>query len=79
MAGPSTDRRAGRAHSGVQTGSGTNREAIDYFLLLLEQMAKKRISLTATSRSRFAAYRCPTMDDALRAVMTNVTALPVNY
>ena len=52
-----------------------NREVTDYFLLPLHEMAKERINLTATSRSRFAAYRCPTMDDVLRAVMTKVAAL----
>lgn len=50
----------------------TNREVADYFLLPLAEMATERISLTATSRSRFAAYRCPTIDDVLRAVMTKV-------
>jgi DNA invertase Pin-like site-specific DNA recombinase len=54
----------------------TNREVTDYFLLPLNEMAKERISLTATPRSRFAAYRCPTVDDVLRAVMTKVAALP---
>lgn len=54
-----------------------NREVTDYFLLPLEEMAKKVISLTATPRSRFAKYRCPTMDDVLRAVMTKVAALPI--
>ena len=54
----------------------TNREVMDYFLLPLNEMAKERISLTATPRSRFAVYRCPTMDDVLRAVMTKVAALP---
>jgi hypothetical protein len=54
----------------------TNREVTDYFLLPLNEMAKERINLTATPRSRFAAYRCPTMDDVLRAVMTKVAALP---
>jgi hypothetical protein len=54
----------------------TNREVRDYFLLPLNEMAKERINLTVTTRSRFAAYRCPTMDDVLRAVMTKVAALP---
>jgi hypothetical protein len=54
----------------------TNREVTDYFRLPLNEMAQKRINLTATPRSRFAAYRCPTMDDVLRAVMTKVAALP---
>jgi DNA invertase Pin-like site-specific DNA recombinase len=54
----------------------TNRAVTDYFLLPLNEMAKERINLTATPRSRFAAYRCPTMDDVLRAVMTKVAALP---
>lgn len=54
----------------------TNREVTDYFLLPLNEMAKERINLTATPRSRFAAYRCPTMDDVLRSVMTKVAALP---
>jgi DNA invertase Pin-like site-specific DNA recombinase len=53
----------------------TNREVTDYFLLPMNEMAKERINLTATPRSRFAAYRCPTMDDVLRAVMTKVAAL----
>ena len=53
----------------------TNREVTDYFLLPLNEMGKQRINLTATSRSRFAAYRCPTMDDVVRAVMTRVAAL----
>jgi hypothetical protein len=52
-----------------------NRKVRDYFLLPLHDVAKERINLTATSRSRFAAYRCPTMDDVLRAVMTKVAAL----
>lgn len=52
----------------------TNREVTDYFLLLLSEMAKERINLTATPRSRFAAYRCPTIEDALRAIMTKVAA-----
>jgi DNA invertase Pin-like site-specific DNA recombinase len=54
----------------------TNREVKDYFLLPLEQMGKERINLTATRRSRFAIYRCSTMDDVLRAIMTKVAALP---
>ncbi|WP_407174526.1 recombinase family protein [Bradyrhizobium sp. STM 3562] len=54
----------------------TNREVIDYFLLPLKEMAKERINLTATPRSRFAAYRCPTVNDVLRAVMSKVAALP---
>ncbi|WP_051310735.1 recombinase family protein [Bradyrhizobium sp. Cp5.3] len=54
----------------------TNREVIDYFLLPLDEMATERISLTATARSRFARYRCPKMDDVLRAVMTQVATLP---
>lgn len=54
----------------------TNREVRDYFLLPLNQMATQVISLTATSRSRFAVYRCPTMDDVLRAIMEKVAALP---
>ena len=41
----------------------TNRKVTDYFLLPLTEMAKERINLTRTHRSRFAAYRCPTMDD----------------
>jgi DNA invertase Pin-like site-specific DNA recombinase len=53
-----------------------NREVRDYFLLPLREMAKERINLTATPRSRFAAYRCPTMEDVLRAVMTKVATLP---
>jgi DNA invertase Pin-like site-specific DNA recombinase len=52
-----------------------NREVTDYFLLPLHEMAKERINLTATPRSRFAAYRCPTMDDVLRTIMTKVAAL----
>jgi DNA invertase Pin-like site-specific DNA recombinase len=54
----------------------TNREVMDYFLLPLHEMGRERINLTATSRSRFAAYRCPAMEDVLRAVMTKVAALP---
>jgi DNA invertase Pin-like site-specific DNA recombinase len=53
-----------------------NREVNDYFLLPLNEMATERINLTTTSRSRFAVYRCPTMDDVLRAIMTKVAALP---
>jgi DNA invertase Pin-like site-specific DNA recombinase len=53
-----------------------NRKVRDYFLLPLYEMGKERINLTATPRSRFAAYRCPTMDDVLRSVMTKVAALP---
>jgi hypothetical protein len=53
----------------------TNGEVMDYFLLPLEEMAKERINLTATSRSRFAAYRCPTVDDVLRAMMKRVAAV----
>jgi DNA invertase Pin-like site-specific DNA recombinase len=53
----------------------TNREVTDYFLLPLHEMAKERINLTATPRSRFAAYRCPAVDDVLRAVMTKVATL----
>jgi hypothetical protein len=52
-----------------------NREVKDYFLLPLHEMAKERINLTTTARSRFAVYRCPTMDDVLRAVMSKVAAL----
>lgn len=55
----------------------TNRQVTDYFLLPLSEMAKERINLTATPRSRFAAYRCPTIEDALRAIMTKVAALSV--
>jgi DNA invertase Pin-like site-specific DNA recombinase len=54
----------------------TNRKVSDYFLLPLNEMGKERITLTATSRSRFANYRCPTVDDVLRAVMARVAALP---
>ncbi|WP_262048676.1 recombinase family protein [Bradyrhizobium sp. Bra78] len=50
----------------------TNRQVVDYFLLPLNEMAKHSIALTATSRSRFATYRCPTMNDVLRVVMTKV-------
>ena len=53
----------------------TNREVIDYFLLPLSKMAKHSIGLTATSRSRFAAYRCPTMNDVVRAIMEKVATL----
>ena len=53
----------------------TNRKVTDYFLLPQSEMAKVRIDLTATPRSRFAAYRCPTIEDALRAIMTKVAAL----
>ncbi|KJC43931.1 hypothetical protein UB31_22320 [Bradyrhizobium sp. LTSP849] len=53
----------------------TNREVIDYFLLPLHEMAKNVISLTATSRSRFAVYRCPTTDNVLQAIMEKVAAL----
>ncbi|MDI4239410.1 recombinase family protein [Bradyrhizobium sp. Arg237L] len=53
----------------------SNREVRDYFLLPLSEMAQERISLTSTSRSRFAAYRYPTLDDVLRAVMTKVAAI----
>lgn len=53
----------------------TNREVIDYFLIPLSEMAKHVIGLTATSRSRFAVYRCPTMNDLLRAIMEKVAAL----
>ncbi|WP_061026382.1 recombinase family protein [Bradyrhizobium sp. CCH5-F6] len=52
----------------------TNREVIDYFLLPLSEMAKHVIGLTATSRSRFTVYRCPTMNDVLRAMMAKVAA-----
>jgi DNA invertase Pin-like site-specific DNA recombinase len=54
----------------------TNREVKDYFLLPLTEMSKQGANLTATSRSRFATYRCPTMDDALMAIMKKVAALP---
>jgi len=54
----------------------TNMTVKDYFLLPLNELARERISLTATPRSRFATYRCPTMDDVVRAVMTKVAALP---
>lgn len=53
----------------------TNREVVDYFLLPLSEMAKHVIALTATSRSRFEAYRCPTIADVLRAIMEKVAAL----
>ncbi|WP_314963889.1 recombinase family protein [Bradyrhizobium cosmicum] len=53
----------------------TNRHVVDYFLLPLHEMAKHVIGLTATSRSRFAVYRCPTMEDLLRAIMEKVAAL----
>jgi len=56
----------------------TNREVVDYFLLPLEEMAKQVICLTTTSRSRFAVYRCPAMEDVLRAVMTRVAAVPAD-
>ena len=52
----------------------TNREVKDYFLLPLNQMGTQLIALTATSRSRFAVYRCPTMDDVLRGIMMKVAA-----
>ena len=53
----------------------TNREVKDYFLLPLSEMAKHVIALTVTSRSRFAAYRCPTMNDVLQAIIEKVAAL----
>ncbi|MGY4334523.1 DNA invertase Pin-like site-specific DNA recombinase [Bradyrhizobium sp. LB7.2] len=53
----------------------TNRQVTDYFLLPLSEMAKQRINLTATPRSRFAAYRCPKIEDVLQAIMTKVAAL----
>lgn len=53
----------------------TNREVIDYFLLPLHEMAKSVIGLTATSRSRFAVYRCPTANDVVKAVMEKVAVL----
>ncbi|RQH15707.1 recombinase family protein [Bradyrhizobium sp. RP6] len=53
----------------------TNREVVDYFLLPLSEMARHVIGLTATSRSRFAVYRCPTMNDVLRAIMEKAAAL----
>lgn len=55
----------------------TNRDVKDYFLLPLKEMAKERISLTATSRSRFASYHCRAMDDVVRAVMTKVAGLAI--
>ncbi|MEY9182363.1 recombinase family protein [Bradyrhizobium sp. USDA 313] len=54
----------------------TNRQVRDYFLIPLSKMASQVIALTTTSRSRFAAYRCATVDDVLRAVLTKVAALP---
>jgi len=54
----------------------TNREVRDYFLLPLTELGKHGASLTGTSRSRFATYRCPTMDDVLKAIMKKVAALP---
>jgi hypothetical protein len=53
----------------------TNREVRDYFLIPLCKMASQVIALSTTSRSRFAVYRCATVDDVLRAVMTQVAAL----
>lgn len=53
----------------------TNRDVVDYFLIPLSEMAKHVIGLTATSRSRFAVYRCPTTNDVLRAIMEKVSAL----
>ncbi|MCP3442346.1 recombinase family protein [Bradyrhizobium sp. CCGUVB14] len=53
----------------------TNREVTDYFLLPLAEMASQVISLTKTTRSRFAVFRCPSMDDVVRAVLTKVAAL----
>jgi len=52
-----------------------NREVTDYFLLPLHQMATERITLTATARSRFAIYRCSTIDDVVRSIMGKVAAL----
>jgi hypothetical protein len=52
----------------------TNREVVDYFLIPLSEMAKQVIGLTATSRSRFAIYRCPTMNDVLRVMVEKVAA-----
>ena len=49
-----------------------NRQVMDYFLLPLHEMAKERISLTATARSRFAVYRCAAVDDAVRAIMQKI-------
>lgn len=53
----------------------TNREVDDYFLLPLSEMANHVIALTATSRSRFARYRCATMDDLSRTIMAKVALL----
>lgn len=53
----------------------TNREVRDYFFLPLTNMPKQVICLTETSRSRFAVYRCPTMNDVLHAIMEKVAAL----
>ncbi|MCK1721326.1 recombinase family protein [Bradyrhizobium sp. 141] len=52
----------------------TNREVVDYFLIPLSEMAKHVIGLTATSRSRYAVYRCPTISDVLRVTMEKVAA-----
>jgi hypothetical protein len=52
----------------------TNREVVDYFLIPLSEMAKQVIGLTATSRSRFAIYRCPTMNDVLQVMVEKVAA-----
>ncbi|WP_158670518.1 recombinase family protein [Bradyrhizobium guangdongense] len=53
----------------------TNREIVDYFLLPMHEMAKHVIALTATSRSRFASYRCPKMSDVVQAIMEKVATL----
>jgi DNA invertase Pin-like site-specific DNA recombinase len=53
----------------------TNRKVIDYFLIPLDEMAKHAIGLTETARSRFAVYRCATIDDAVRAVLQKVAVL----
>ncbi|MBR1124544.1 recombinase family protein [Bradyrhizobium lablabi] len=49
-----------------------NREVMDYFLLPLYQMAKDRICLTATDRSRFAKYRCASIREVVQAIMKKV-------
>jgi len=53
-----------------------NEEVVDYFLIPIHELKKLHLCLTETGRSRFAVYRCASIDEAVRSILQKVAALP---
>jgi DNA invertase Pin-like site-specific DNA recombinase len=51
-----------------------NAKILDYFLLPTTEMKKRRIAVTETNRSRFAAYRIASVEGVVRSIMEAVAA-----